>query len=102
MLTPERAAARAWIANWWPRASRAEAMLRDWAEVFERKVLKRSDTLPLADLARYCNAGDTSLDKDPYRLAANEGRREVWLHIRTLMRMDEDDTDQLLQETENE
>lgn len=100
MLSPERASARIWLANWWPRRARAESLLREIAEVFARKKLTRADTLVLADLARFCNAGDTSLDESVVRMGANEGRREVWLHLRALFGLSEDDTDQLLAETE--
>ncbi len=35
----------------------------------------------LADLARFCRAGETCFDPDPRVHAALEGRREVWLRI---------------------
>lgn len=100
MRTPERLAALVFLRNWWPSRSKAEAVVRDWLEVIERKFLTRDDRLPLADLARFCNAGDSIFDSDPVRLAANAGRLEVWLHIKAQLSLDETDTDQLLQETE--
>lgn len=100
MLSAERATARVWLLQYWPKASKAQALLREIGEVFERKVLGRSDTLVLADLARFCNAGDTSLDENPLRMAANEGRREVWLHLKAMYGLGEDDVNSLLERTE--
>ncbi len=94
MLTPERAQARAWLSNWWPRRTRAESMLADYSAIRE------AHPQFLADLARFCNAGDTSLSGDAERTIANEGRREVWLHIRAMLKLTEDDTDNLLERTE--
>lgn len=100
MRTPERLAVLVFLRNWWPSRRKAEAVVRDWLEVIERKIIKRDDKLPLADLARFCNAGDSTFDSDPLRMAANAGRREVWLHVTAMLSLDENDTDQLLQETE--
>lgn len=93
-LTPERSAARNFLANWWPSRARAETLLVEYG------ALEEVSPNVLADLARFCNAGDSSLSPDPLRLAANEGRREVWLHIRAMARLDESDTDNLLERTE--
>jgi hypothetical protein len=100
MLTPERGAALTWLRNWWPLRSRAESMLREVAAVFARGHVRRDDRLFLADLARFCNAGDSSIAESDARTYANEGRREVWLHLRGLLGLTEDDTEQLLRETE--
>lgn len=96
----QRAAALAFLMNWWPKRSKAQALLREWAEVFERGWIGRHDRLVLADLARMCNAGDSCFDKNSLRMAADVGRQEVWLQIRQRLNIDLEETDVLLQETE--
>lgn len=94
-LSPEREAARNWLSNWWPWRAKAEAVAGEYRQAVEKFPLMA------ADIARFCNAGDTSLSPDPIRLAANEGRREFWLHFRAMARLDETDTENLLERTES-
>jgi len=100
MLTPERATLRAYLLCWWPKRGDAEELARQYAAA------RAEYPLVFADLARFCNAGDSSLQSAPdgridkARTLANEGRREVWLHVRQVLRMDEEDTENLLEESE--
>lgn len=50
----------------------------------------------LADLARFCRAGETTFHPDPRVHAVLEGRREVWLRIQKYLRMTPADIDRLV------
>lgn len=42
----------------------------------------------LADLEQFCKANDTTMrSNDPYELARNEGRRQVWLRIQRALNL---------------
>lgn len=42
----------------------------------------------LADLAKFCRAGESTFHSDPRIHAVLEGRREVWLRIQNHLKMD--------------
>lgn len=100
MISPERGRALLFLQSWFAARSRGESLLQEVAEVMTRGYLRRSDTLFLAALARFCNAGDSSLGDSDARTNANEGRREVWLFVKAMLGLSEEETDQFLQESE--
>lgn len=59
---------------------------RDYRSAFASESGKRV----LADLARLCYLTDSTFSENPYQTAVNEGRRQVMLHIQTIMRLDID------------
>ncbi|UCC74108.1 MAG: hypothetical protein JSV86_05995 [Gemmatimonadota bacterium] len=52
----------------------------------------------LGDLQRFCAASSTSFDGNPFTMARNEGRREVWLHVETVLRMEPAELEALMKE----
>ncbi len=46
---------------------------------------KRIPPLVLMDLVHKCFAGTTTFDPDPRVHALNEGKRQVWLHMNTMI-----------------
>ena len=57
---------------------------RDFKATFGSEAGKRV----LADLARLCYLTDSTFSENPYLTAVNEGRRQVMLHIQSVMRLD--------------
>lgn len=49
----------------------------------------------LADIKKHCFAENTTFNRDPYEHARNAGRREVWLHIKSMLTMDLDEFERL-------
>jgi len=56
----------------------------------------------LLDLARFCRAVETSFDDNPYRMAFQEGRREVFLRIMTYIDYDLRDVSKLINKEQGE
>lgn len=56
----------------------------------------------LKDLARFCRAVETSFDESPYRMAFQEGRREVFLRIMTHLDHDIRDVSKLINQQQGE
>lgn len=80
-----RNAAAAWLARLWGgearTVARAYGRCLDPAGADARCVL--------ADLARLCMAGETSVvPGDPQGTAFNEGKRAVWLHLQAMLALD--------------
>ena len=77
-------------ALWLARAFGARA--RAVAEAYREKLGRREDAaarLILADLARYCRAGQSSfVAGDPHQTAFNEGARDVYLHVAEMIGME--------------
>lgn len=44
----------------------------------------------LRDLARICYVDKTTASKDPMAMGVAEGRRQVWLHIKTQLSLTDD------------
>lgn len=57
----------------------------DYRTVFETPQGQRV----LEDLVGFCCPHATSFRTDPLEMARNEGRREVWLHIHSILNLDE-------------
>lgn len=57
----------------------------------------------LADLRNFCHATKPTANVDNVNATfVAEGRREVWLRIQTLLKLDEDEIYQLIEEYDNE
>lgn len=56
----------------------------------------------LKDLAVFCGAAKSSFDSDPLKMAFREGRREVWLRIKTQLNITEDDIWNLFNQEKNQ
>ena len=67
---------------------------QDYARTFDGPVAERV----LADLARFCRAGESTFHPDPRVHAVLEGRREVWLRIQKYLRLTAADIDRLAKE----
>ena len=85
MTGRRRDAAAGWLVRLWageaPAVARAYRHCLDPARSDARRVL--------ADLARLCMAGETSVvPGDPQGTAFNEGKRAVWLHLQGLLDLD--------------
>ena len=50
----------------------------------------------LADLARFCRAGESTFHENPHLSDKLDGRREVWLRIQTHLNLSEEDLWQIL------
>lgn len=54
----------------------------------------------LADLARLCMAGETSVvPGDAQGTAFNEGKRAVWLHLKAVLALEPDTIETVIEET---
>lgn len=80
--------AAAWLARLWRgRASDVAAAYRQQLDPDGPRA-----RLVLADLAALCGAGETSVvPGDPQGTAFNEGKRAVWLHVASMLRLDPGD-----------
>lgn len=67
---------------------------QDYARTFSGPVPERV----LADLAKFCRAGESTFHPDPRVHAVLEGRREVWLRIQKYLRLTAADIDRLAKE----
>lgn len=67
---------------------------QDYARTFAGPVPERV----LADLAKFCRAGESTFHPDPRVHAVLEGRREVWLRIQKYLRLTAADIDRLAKE----
>lgn len=67
---------------------------QDYVQTFKGPVPERV----LADLARFCRAGESTFHPDPRVHAVLEGRREVWLRIQKYLRLSAADIDRLAKE----
>lgn len=65
---------------------------QDYAQTFQGPVPDRV----LADLARFCRAGESTFHPDARVHAVLEGRREVWLRIQKYLRLSAADVDRLV------
>lgn len=78
----------AWLAMKWRRPRRQHAVAGAYRAVFGPG--RGSGDLILADLAEFCNANQTSVERsadgriDPQQTHVNEGMRLVYLHIREM------------------
>lgn len=54
----------------------------------------------LADLARTCHAADTTWHEDAREQALREGKRQVFLHIRAMLKLSPDDIEKLMKGNE--
>ncbi len=93
-VSPAAEAATAWVKSWWPR--RAKAVAQEYAEAFEQYPLM------FADIARAGCAFDSTIGADKDTTLINTGKRELWLHIAAMTKLDPDDLGQLEQETDHE
>ena len=77
--------AAAWLARLWGwRAADVAAAYRQQLDPDGTR-----SRLVLADLAQVCMAGETSVvPGDPQGTAFNEGKRAIWLHIQSMLRLD--------------
>lgn len=55
----------------------------------------------LRDLARVCCVNRSTFAGDVNRALVNEGRRQVWLHMQTMLSLTDDQTRQLTTDTES-
>lgn len=91
---------RLFLASWWPRRAKAEELARQY------EAARADYPLVFADLARFCNAGDSVLEKSPDgridtdATTASAAMRDVWLHVQEMAKIDEGDLSNLLEETE--
>lgn len=65
---------------------------QDYVQTFNGPVPERV----LADLARFCRAGESTFHPDARVHAVLEGRREVWLRIQKYLRLSAADVDRLV------
>ena len=94
-LTEARAIARTWLANFWERRARARELARQYEAFYE------ACPLVVADLSRFCLAHDTThVQGDPEQSQINVGRRDVWLHIKEMLGLDDEDVQHLKEETD--
>ena len=49
----------------------------------------------LAELYTLCHAGRTTFEGDKERMLVNEGKRQVWLHIRAMLNASDTDLENL-------
>lgn len=54
--------------------------------------------LVLRDLARICFVNKTTANGNPTAMAAAEGRRQVWLHIKTQLSLTDAQVDRITQQ----
>jgi len=74
----------------------AGALVRaPWWQFWRGRELSPPGEEVLRDLARICYAGKTTAAKDPIAMAVAEGRRQVWLHIRTQLALTDDQISRL-------
>ena len=52
----------------------------------------------LGDLFHLCHAGRSTYEGDKESILINEGKRQVWLHITSMLNMDDSDLIQLAQQ----
>ncbi|MBM4071984.1 MAG: hypothetical protein FJ271_24120 [Planctomycetes bacterium] len=64
---------------------------QDYVQTFNGPVPERV----LADLAKFCRAGESTFHPDARVHAVLEGRREVWLRIQKYLRLSAADVDRL-------
>ena len=70
--------------------------------VEENGELHPAADIVLRDLARVCYATKTTASANPLAMAAPEGRRQVWLHIKTQLRLTDSQVDRILTEVESQ
>jgi hypothetical protein len=96
-FTEARAIARVWLQNFWQNRARARELARQYETFYE------ACPLVVADLSRYCLAHDTThVQGDPEQSQINVGRRDVWLHIKEMLGLDDEDVQHLKEETERD
>lgn len=94
-LTEARAIAIAWLQNYWQPRGRARELGRQYG------AMREECPLVLADLKRFCCDDDsTFVQGEPDTTLINQGKREVWLHIKEMLGLDHEDLEHLKEETE--
>jgi len=66
-----------------------------WWKFWDRGELSPPGEQVLRDLARICYLHKTTASKDPIAMAVAEGRRQVWLHIKTQLSLTDDQISRL-------
>ncbi len=88
---------RTWLANFWRTRSRARELGRQY------RVLWEECPLVLADLALFgCANSSTHVQGDLELSQQNVGRREMWLHIKQMAALTDEDVRHLEEETERD
>lgn len=86
------AAARIWLAQYWPK--KARTVLQEYAAAYEEYPLM------FADMAHAGFAFASTRGATPEETLNNTGRRDLWLHIQTMTKLNADDLRSLEQETD--
>jgi len=92
--TPAVEAALLWVKSWWPR--RGRSLVQDYHAAMAEY------PLVFADIARAACAFDSTIGPDRDLTLVNTGKREVWLHIAAMGKLDADRLRSLEQEPDNE
>lgn len=86
-----REKARAYRACFWA----ATPIAAPWWKFWRRGEMNPPGEMVLRDLARICYLHKTTASKDPIAMAVAEGRRQVWLHIKTQLSLTDDQISRL-------
>ena len=73
-------------------AERLKGLREDYKKTFESEEGKKV----LKDLEKVCLYNSTTFDKDPYVTAFQEGLRTVFLHIKTVMTLDIEELERMV------
>jgi len=68
------------------KLEKMEDKQKKYIELFENE----TGEYILEDLSKYCHIRNTTYNDNPNRMAFNEGKRAVVLHIKSMLRMDID------------
>lgn len=72
--------------------------LKRKSAAYQEVLRGRAGEIVLADLARFCHANQTvHVEGDTHGTAQLEGRRQVWLRIKGLLRLSEQDIDEMVE-----
>lgn len=76
-------AALKWLRQVWPGpAARQQRVLFAYRGAFAGE-----NRIVLTDLARYCHVGVSTLHSAPHEMAFREGKRDVFLHIASVLNL---------------
>lgn len=78
--------------------SAQERLARQVAQDYRRHFYEpESGKRLLGELAAFCKGYTSAFDQDPIIMARNVGRQEVWVHIMSLLRLNEEQRDAILE-----
>lgn len=93
-ISSRKAIVRGWLANNWPRRSKAREVARQYRAMLE------SCPDAVADLLNFCCAYDSTMGETPDATLVNTGKREAALHLINMSKIEPADLRQLEERTD--